>query len=327
MSHIGYEPILDQTAAPSSPEEEEEDVLTVAALPASPPKEKWLAMTGICLCSIGVLTDGSVITVGIPSISSDINLMEHLGWSTSAFLLMACVGQPLFGRMYSLGLRKNPLVCGVLFYHLGATLCAFAPSLAVFILGRAVSGAGAASLYVGTSAVVVSLVPAEDVALCLSIFSSVSFLCGMVLPIICGVVIDLYSWRPIFFLSLPLSLVGLAFLSHAFGAERVDQIEIIWWKRLDKVDFTGTILLLMAFACLLAPVGFESGVWTSARLLGFGALIFGFGSLQYCCPSLATISPEVFAKRHIWLSSIVVCLLEMAIFMCVLSNPFCNGPR
>ena len=216
-----YEPLPDHAAVPLSPYEHEHE-LTAAALLTLSLKQKWLAIIGLCLCSIGVLTDGSFITVGIPSISSDIHLMKYLGWSSSAFLLMACVGQPLFGRLYGLGLRKNPLVCGVLFYHIGTTLCGFAPSLLVFVLGRAISGIGAASLYVGGSAVVVSLVPANDVALCLSIFSSVSFLCRMVLLVICGVVIDLYSWRPIFFLSLPLSLVGLAFLSHAFGIETVD---------------------------------------------------------------------------------------------------------
>lgn len=321
----GYEPILDPAAAPSNSDGDE--IITVATLPAQLPKENWLALIGLCLCSIGVLTDGSVITVGIPSISSDIELMKHLGWSTSAFLLMACVGQPVFGRLYGLGLRKNPLVCGVFFYHLGTTLCAFATSLVVFIFGRAISGLGAASLYVGTSAVLVSLVPAKDVALCLSTFSCVSFLCGTVLPVICGVVIDLYGWRPIFFLSMPLSLVGLAILSYAFGPERVDQIEDMWWKRLNQVDFIGTILLLMAFAFLLAPVGSESGVWVSARLLGFGTSIFGFGSLQYFSASLATIAPRVFAKRHVWLSSILVCLLEIAVFTCVLQNSYCIKRR
>ena len=316
MSHNGYGSMLDDAAAPPSSDED-----------VTPPKEKWLAIIGLCLCSIGVLTDGSIITVGIPSISTDINLMEHLGWSSSAFLLMACVGQPLFGRIYGLGLRRNPLVCGVFFYHLGTTLCALAPSVIVFVVGRAISGVGAASLYVGSSAVVVSLVPVGDIALCLSIFSSASFLCGMVLPVICGVVIDLYSWRLIFFLSLPLSLVGLAFLSYAFATERVDHIEYMWWKRLTKVDLAGTVLLLVAFACLLAPVGSESGAWAGIRLLSFAALMFGFGTLQYLCPSSGTVSPIIFMKRNVWLSSIVVCLLEMAIFMYVLEAPPCDTPR
>lgn len=323
MSNFDYAPITDAAADSSR---SEEDVLTLASfpatLPAPPNNEKWLAITGLCLCSIGVLTDGAIITVGLPSISSDINLMKHLGWSSSAFLLMACVGQPLFGRLYWLGLRKNPLVCGVIFYHLGTTLCGFAPSLAVFILGRAISGVGAASLYVGTSAVVVSLVPAEDVALCLSIFSFVAFLCGVVLPIIGGAMIDLYTWRLIFFLSLPFSLMGLVCLRHAFGKDRDDRIETTWWKRFNKVDFAGTVLLLMAFACLLAPVGSGSALWASAKLLGFGASMFGFGILQYRYASLATIAPEVFSKSHVWLSSIVVFLLEMAIFTYFFCKPY-----
>ena len=316
MSPNGYGSILDDAAAPSS---SDEDVRL--------PKQKWLAIIGLCLCSIGVLTDGSIITVGMPSISSDINLMEHLGWSSSAFLLMACVGQPLFGRIYGLGFRRNPLMFGVFLYHSGTTLCALASSVTIFVVGRAISGVGAASLYVGSSAVVVSLVPVGDIALCLSIFSSTSFLCGMVLPVICGVVIDLYSWRLIFFLSLPLSLVGLAFLSYAFATERVDPIEFRWCKRLTKVDLAGTVLLLLAFACLLAPVGSESGEWAGIRLSSFAALMFGFGTLQYQCPSSATVSPTIFVKRNVWLSSIVVCLLEMAIFMYVLVTPSCDAPH
>lgn len=309
MSRTNYEPIPDPPTTLSSPDD---DALT--ALPVPSPRGKWLVITGLCLCSIGVLTDGSVITVGIPSISSDIELMKHLGWSTTAFLLMACVGQLPFARLYGLGLNKNLLICGVLFYHLGTTLCGVASSLPVFVLGRAISGVGAASLYIGTNAVLVSLVTANDIALCLSIFSFVSFLHGVVLPVICGLVIDHYSWRPIFFLSLPLSLLGFSFLFFAYAIDTVDQGQVVSWRVFNMVDFAGTALLLMAFACLLAPVGPRYGLWASARLLGFGALIFAFGSLQHVYASLSTFTSKVFMKRYVWLSSIVVCLLEMAIF-------------
>lgn len=319
MSHTRYEPIFDQATAPARSDEDISALDTSQAPPDS--KGKWPAIIGLCLCSIGVLTDGSVITVGIPSISADIGLMKHLGWSSSAFLLMACVGQPIFGRLYSLGLRRNPLVCGVIFYHMGTTLCGLSPSLAVFLFGRAISGVGAASLYVGTSAVVVSLVPAKDVALCLSTFGAVSFLCGVALPVICGAVIDHYSWRAIFFLSLPLSILGLASLALAFGTERVDHTQYVRWRALIKVDFTGTALLLIAFVCLLAPIGPESGMWAIVRLLGFSVSMFGFGSFQYLCSSSASFAPEIFSNRRVWLSGIVVCLLEMAIFTCVLEAP------
>lgn len=163
--------------------------------PADEPnaKWKWLTITSLCLASVGVLTDGSIIAVALPQVSSDLALAEHFGWSSSAFLLTACVAQPISGRIYSSGYRKQPLLYSVVCYHLSSIVCALGNSLVPFIVGRGIAGLGAGSLFVGTQAVIVSLLSAKDVALCLSIFALVSLLFALIVPVICGIVIDLYS--------------------------------------------------------------------------------------------------------------------------------------
>lgn len=254
-------------------------------------------------------------------------MMEYFGWSSGAFLLTACVAQPIFGRFYVSGHQKVPLICGVLLYHSGTTLCALTNSRFAFVLGRALSGVGAASLYMGGQAVVVSLVSVKDVALCLSIFSFVSLMFGMMLPVLSGIIIDLYSWRLIFFLSLPFSLGGLALLLHAYRSEKIDQSNAKWWKQVNKVDIAGTASLILAFLFLLAPLNSDSVAWDAGRLLGFCGFFIIFGYLQYSNALIATIAPGVFAKRQVWICSIIACSLEIAIFTYVSCLKFASHTK
>lgn len=283
--------------------------------PADEPsaKWKWLIFASVCLASVGVLTDGSIIGVALPQISSDLALTENFGWGSSAYLLTACVAQPISGRIYSSRYRKQPLLYSVVCYHLGSILCALGNSSVPFIVGRGIAGLGAGSLFVGTQAVIVSLFSAKDVALCMSIFSLVSLLFALIVPVICGIVIDAYSWRPVFLFSLPFSLAGSAFLWYTIQEDKPGSGT--WWKSISKVDLLGTVLLFLAFVSLLTVSSSNSIGWACARLLGFAGLMSLFGYVQYRSGPLATIPPDVFTQRQVWAGSVIGCSLEMAMSM------------
>ena len=180
-----YEPIIQPPIEPLNSHGSDNDNQPPKLIPIA----KWYAIAGLCLANVGVSTDSSVITVGLPQISSDMGLMKYFGWSSGAFLLTACVAQPICGRFCVSGRRRAPLIAGILLYHSGTTVCGLVNTAAPFLVGRALSGIGAALLYVGGQAVVVSLFPAKDVAFWLSTFSFVSMLFGITFPVLCGIII------------------------------------------------------------------------------------------------------------------------------------------
>lgn len=86
----------------------------------------------------------------IPQITDDFNSLTDVGWYGSAYLLTCCALQLLFGRIYTFFSIKGTLLTSVLLFEAASALCGAAPNSAVFIVGRAISGVGAAGIFAGT---------------------------------------------------------------------------------------------------------------------------------------------------------------------------------
>ncbi|KAG8526436.1 uncharacterized protein KY384_000029 [Bacidia gigantensis] len=125
--------------------DDNEDLSSTISTPDLPKQDaRWLLIIGLGPCSLEILTDGAIITISTPSISAELDLNGHLGWSSGAFLFLACVAQPICGRIYPLVDDTGSLLFSIMLYHLRTLYYAMAPTLVVFNLGRAVFGLGAA---------------------------------------------------------------------------------------------------------------------------------------------------------------------------------------
>ena len=85
----------------------------------------------------------------IPQITDEFNSLPDVGWYGSAYLLTCCSFQLLLGKIYTFYSIKFVLLINVLIFELGSIVCGAAPSSAAFIVGRAISGIGAAGIFVG----------------------------------------------------------------------------------------------------------------------------------------------------------------------------------
>lgn len=64
--------------------------------------------------------------------------------------------QPTFGKVYTFFSIKYVLLCALLTFETGSLISALSPSSSIFILGRAVSGVGAAAIFGGGSELISS---------------------------------------------------------------------------------------------------------------------------------------------------------------------------
>ena len=97
--------------------------------------------------------DDNVLTCpaqAIPKITDEFNSLTDVGWYGSAYLLTCCALQLLFGRTYTFFSIKGTLLSSVLVFEAASALCGAAPNSIAFIIGRAVSGVGAAGIFAGT---------------------------------------------------------------------------------------------------------------------------------------------------------------------------------
>lgn len=104
------------------------------------------------------MQDRLIIATAIPQITDDFHSVEDIGWYGSAYLLATCAFQLLFGKLYTFYSVKVIFLTTVFLFEVGSAVCGAAPTSVAFIIGRAISGIGAAGIFSG----VVSRDPYSD---------------------------------------------------------------------------------------------------------------------------------------------------------------------
>lgn len=175
----------------------------------------FLVITSLVCGVLLVAIDNTIIAVAVPKISTEFKALDDVGWYGSAYLLTETALQPPLGNFYKyFDVKFLYLISMVIFegndppFHflieldrhliyiiVGSILCAAAPTSAMFILGRAIAGAGAAGIYQGALCIVGLTVPLEKRAIYLGVVPSSFILATCCGPIIGGVLTSDASWR------------------------------------------------------------------------------------------------------------------------------------
>ncbi|KAL0769055.1 hypothetical protein CaCOL14_008363 [Colletotrichum acutatum] len=110
---------------------------------------------GLFLAVLCFGLDRSILGTAIPVITSEFESLPDVAWYGSAYLFTMCSFQLFFGKLYAEFNAKWVFLVALFIFEVGSVVCAVAPSSVVLIVGRAISGVGAAGLMSG--ALIVSL--------------------------------------------------------------------------------------------------------------------------------------------------------------------------
>lgn len=161
--------------------------------------------------------DTTIIAVAVPRISSEFRTLDQIGWYGSAYLLVITAFQPILGNVYKFFAPKSVYLVSVVIFEgkcpppndpvprperpaerllpVGSTICAASSSSALFILGRAVAGVGAAGLIQGALAIVTFMSTLEQRPMNLAIVVSTIAVAVPLGPVLGGIITDHIGWR------------------------------------------------------------------------------------------------------------------------------------
>jgi EmrB/QacA subfamily drug resistance transporter len=148
--------------------------------------------------------DGTVVNVALPRMA----LSFHAGFSTmqwvvDAYLLSLGALVLVGGAIGDVLGRRRVFVVGLVGFGITSAICGAAPTTAILIAGRALQGVAAALLVPGSLSIITSSIAAEDRDRAIGAWSGLAGLTGAIGPFIGGWLIDVASWRWVFFLNLP----------------------------------------------------------------------------------------------------------------------------
>jgi EmrB/QacA subfamily drug resistance transporter len=202
-----------------------------------------------------------IFVVSMPTIAAALNAdILAVAWALLAYQLAGISLSVVFGRLGDIHGRHWIYGAGFVVMTVSSFLCGVATSVGWLIVFRLVQGIGSAMLASATRVLAMEAMP-EGAGGRANGFMTMSFHGGLLLgPPLGGLVIDLLSWRWVFFLLVPIGGVGIA-----LTALRLRSRSVVSAGRAPAVDYVGSALLVVLTVVLMLLVDQRS-----ADVMGVG---------------------------------------------------------
>jgi EmrB/QacA subfamily drug resistance transporter len=238
-------------------------------------RARWLVLFSITTGTFMANVDTTAVTVALPTMAREFGVsLDALQWVLSAYLLTITAILPLFGRLADMLGRKPILNTGLALFATASAVCALAPSFPVLIAFRALQGTGAAMFMATVIATAVTTFPPGQRGRVLGMVSSFAAAGTLLGPPLGGFLTEAFGWRSIFFINLPIGLLG------AIGVFLFVPRNQGTGGGVRSLDVAGATLFASFVAALLLGLGRGPAAgWGSAQVLGLLALAVAFGAL------------------------------------------------
>lgn len=176
------------------------------------PANPWPALWALVIGFFMILVDTTIVSVANPAIKAaldpDTNNLDNVVWVTSAYLLAYAVPLLITGRLGDRFGPKNLYLIGLALFTLASLGCGLSPTLGALIAFRAAQGLGASLMTPQTMAVITRTFPATQRGAAMGLWGATSGVAMLVGPLVGGALVDGFGWEWIFFINLPVGVIG-----------------------------------------------------------------------------------------------------------------------
>jgi EmrB/QacA subfamily drug resistance transporter len=244
----------------------------VTDLRADAAPSRWAIFGLVSVGTFMTTLDSSIVNIALPSIarSFDTPISGLVEWVVIVYLVVIAATLLAFGRLADLVGRERIWVAGLAVFTVGSLLSGLAPTLTLMIGARAIQGLGASLIFAPALALIVDAFPLAQRGQALGLIALIVSLGVTAGPTIGGLIAESFDWRWIFFVNLPLGVVGLLIARYVFRFRRGGGT--------GRLDVPGAALLGVGLAALSLALSFGSEWgWTSAALLA--TVVVGLAAL------------------------------------------------
>jgi EmrB/QacA subfamily drug resistance transporter len=228
-----------------------------------------------CLATAMLMLDISVINTALSDIASGLDTdLTGLQWVIDAYTIPLAATVLTAGAIADRIGRRRLFLLGVGLFTVSSALCGAASNIEVLVGSRAIQGLGASMMFATALALISQVTPErEDRVKALAAYGAAigaSFALG---PFIGGSLTELFGWRAIFLVNVPIGAVVL-WVTYRMVAEGRDPTP-------RRIDLPGQLTLIGGLFLLVLALlrGNEDG-WGStgivAALVGAAALLIAF---------------------------------------------------
>jgi EmrB/QacA subfamily drug resistance transporter len=227
-------------------------------------RTRWYALVVLCLGSLMIVLDTTIVNVALPSIRADLGFSEtSLAWVVNAYLLTFGGFLLLGGRLGDLFGHRRLFLFGISLFTVASLVCGLSTTQGMLVAARAVQGlGGAVASAVSLSLMMTLFTEPADRAKAMGVFGFVAAGGGSIGVLLGGILTDTINWHWIFLVNLPIGvavfLLSLRLLPPAAGSSAARRLDVA-----GAVTVTAALML-----AVYAIVNGNQAGWTSGQTLG-----------------------------------------------------------
>ena len=223
---------------------------------------KWWTLGAVAFGLFMIMLDNTVVFVALSSIQSDLHISQsELEWVVSGYALTFAVLMLTGGKLADMFGRRRIFIVGLAIFTASSLACGLATGAGFLIGARVVHGVGAALMNPATLSIIVATFPPRQRGTAIGIWVGVSAMALAIGPLIGGILTEQINWSWIFFINVPVGIVGIV-VSRLFITESRDESEE---QRLDLPGLLSSAIGL--FGLTYALIEGNNYGWGSARIL------------------------------------------------------------
>ena len=201
---------------------------------------------------------GSGVHVALPTMGREFKIdAVLLSWIATSYILASVVSLVPFGRLADIYGRKMTFLWGYIIFTISTFACGVSPNVFMLILSRVVQGIGSAMIFSTGNAILVSVFPPEERGRVLGINVAAVYIGLSLGPYLGGLLTEHLSWRSVFMINFPLSLIIILLILFKLKGEWAE-------ARGEKFDLTGAVIYgigILAFMYGITRLPTFKGLW------------------------------------------------------------------
>src|SRR5262244_320411 len=235
---------------------------------------KWSITVSVMLITVMQVLDTSITNVALPHMQGSLSTsVEETSWVITSYLAANAIVIPATAWLTgTLGRRRLFLICTSIF-TVSSFLSGLAPNLPFLVAMRVLQGLGGGPVVPMAQATMWEIFPLRQRGLAMALWGVGIMMAPILGPTVGGWICDNWSWRWIFYINLPIGVIGFVMVSvFLFDAPFV--------KRPRGIDVAGLALMVLGFGLLQLCLDlgekndwFDSGLIIALLMLAVCALV------------------------------------------------------
>ena len=228
---------------------------------------KWWTLAAVAFGLFMIMLDNTVVNVALPSIQRDFQTdLSELEWVVNGYALTFGVLMLTGGKLADLLGRRLIFIAGLTIFTLASLACGLATSAEFLIGARVVQGVGAALMNPATLSIIIATFPPRQRGMAIGIWAGVSALALAIGPLVGGVITQQVDWSWVFFINVPVGILGIAVARLVIAESRDTSVE----QRLDLPGLAVSGIAL--FALTYGLIEANQHGWTSPLIMALFAV-------------------------------------------------------